>query len=409
MLEKAAFQPRAVCTRCLRPQSACYCEHLPTIDTATHVVLLQHPRERYVAVGTARMASLCLPNSELHVGVHWRGSKVLDRALSDPARPAVLLYPGEGAIDVLRDPPRGPVTLIVVDGTWWQAKKVVRENPDLAALPRYAFYPPSPSGYRIRREPSAECVSTIEALVYVLGALEKSPDRFRAMLEPFRAMVDVQIDCAQQRRNSRPGRKGPRSPKPPPVPRCLCDRTGDLVCVVGEANAWPYRYQGPEASHPEELVQWAARRIGSGETFDFVLSPTSPLSPGTPRHIGLTADRILAGGTIEDLLDRWKTFVRDNDVICSWGRYATSLFAKSGGHLPLTRVDLRDVARAVAKSKVGTLEAYCATIGVPPSDAVASGRAGVRLSEIAAIAQHFGAIVQAWSESHGSTIGQSDR
>src|SRR4051812_19073373 len=98
MSESVAFEPRAVCLRCRRPERVCYCRHLTSIDTATRVVLLQHRRERDVAIGTARMASLCLPNSELHVGVCWEGSAALERALSDPARPAALLYPGEGAV-----------------------------------------------------------------------------------------------------------------------------------------------------------------------------------------------------------------------------------------------------------------------------------------------------------------------
>src|ERR1700733_779776 len=91
-------EPRVVCDRCRRPASVCYCAHLTSIPTATRVVLLQHPRERDVPIGTARMASLCLPNAEIHVGVRWSGSTALARAISDPARPAVLLYPGEGAI-----------------------------------------------------------------------------------------------------------------------------------------------------------------------------------------------------------------------------------------------------------------------------------------------------------------------
>ena len=98
--------PRPTCPACRRPASVCYCPHVRPLPTRTRVVLLQHPRERDVAIGTARMASLCLPNSELHVGVHWRGSTALARALSDPGRPAALLYPGEGAVDVLAHPPR---------------------------------------------------------------------------------------------------------------------------------------------------------------------------------------------------------------------------------------------------------------------------------------------------------------
>src|SRR5689334_2915806 len=102
---------RAVCARCRRPESVCYCRHVTALETKTRVVLLQHPRERDVPIGTARMASLCLPNAELHVGVHWQGSAALASALGDPNRPAALLYPHAGAIDVMRDPPSSPITL----------------------------------------------------------------------------------------------------------------------------------------------------------------------------------------------------------------------------------------------------------------------------------------------------------
>src|SRR5689334_12258625 len=196
-----------MCGRCRRPTSVCYCVALPRLETATRVVILQHPRERDMPIGTARMASLCLPQAELHVGVRWV-DEPLARALGDPSRTPILLYPDRGARDILRDPPRGPVTLVVVDGTWSQARTVVRDNPVLQALPRYAFATPEPSHYRIRREPRAEYVSTIEALMHVLGILEGEPARFRSLLEPLRAMVDAQLSC-----QAASTRRGPRSPR----------------------------------------------------------------------------------------------------------------------------------------------------------------------------------------------------
>lgn len=187
MTSAPSREPRAVCLRCRRPERVCYCAELPSIPTPdVRILLLQHPRERDVPIGTAHMASLCLPDAELWVGADWTASAALDRALADPARPAALLYPGEGARDIARDPPRGPVTLVVIDGTWATTKKVLRTNPVLARLPRWAFTPDTPSEYRIRREPTAACVSTIEALVHVLGAIEGDADRFRALLRPFR-------------------------------------------------------------------------------------------------------------------------------------------------------------------------------------------------------------------------------
>src|SRR6185503_3669401 len=114
-----------------------------------------------------------------------------------------LLFPGNGARDVLGDRPSGPITLIVVDGTWSQAKNLARDNAILQALPRLAFAAPEPSQYRIRKEPNAEYVSTIEALMHVLGALEGEPERFRALLEPFRTMVDNQLRCQALRPSRR--------------------------------------------------------------------------------------------------------------------------------------------------------------------------------------------------------------
>ena len=217
--------------------------------------------------------------------MRWSEHAALGRALADPARPPILLYPGEGAKDILREPPAGPVTLVVVDGTWSQAKNVVRDNPVLQALPRYAFVAPEPSHYRIRKEPSDEYVSTIEAVMHVLGALEGDPARFRALLDPFHAMVDAQL--AWQVRTPRARWRKPRPPgvNRPRVPDELGTRWDDLVCVVGEANAWPYLDGAPQ--FPDELVHWVAERVATGERFDVVAAPAQPLSPSTSFHIGL--------------------------------------------------------------------------------------------------------------------------
>jgi DTW domain-containing protein YfiP len=372
----------------MRPQSVCYCRHLTSIETTTRVVLLQHPRERDMAIGTARMASLCLPNSELHVGVDWQTSAALARAISNPHRPAALLYPGERAVDVVRNPPPGPVTLVVVDGTWWQTQKLVRKNPVLRALPRYAFTPPTPSEYRIRREPHEDYVSTIEALVHVLGALEGDANRFQPLLRPFRAMIDAQIECAARLHGARIRYKKATKQKTPRIPALLTDRVDDLVCVVGEANAWPYRAAARDI-HPDVLVHWTARRLATGETFDFIVAPSTPLAPNTPIHTRLSTHELATGGTLRDLFEGWKSFLRSTDVVCSWGRYATALFASSGGYLPAKRIDLRQVARIFTEGKVGSLEEFAASRGLGASQSAARGRAGVRLSQVEDIARDF--------------------
>lgn len=380
--DAAQATPRVVCGRCRRPASVCYCAALPCIPTRTRIMILQHPRERDMPIGTARMASLCLPSSELHVGVRWGENPTLAAALADPARPPILLYPGEGARDVLAEPPAGPVTLVVVDGTWSQAKTVVRDNPILNALPRYAFAAPEPSQYRIRREPSPEYCSTIEALMHVLGVLEGEPARFRALLDPLRAMVDAQLAC-QTRAPRRPMR-APRRPRPRrwQAPDALGPRFDDLVLVTGEANAWPYR--AGEDGPRDELVHWVALRPATGELFERIAAPVRPLSPSTTFHTALAEELLRGGGTIAELLEAFGRFVRPADVVGAWGTYGLSLFTAAGGVLP-EAIDLRAVGQRLMHRKLGTIETYAASIeGEAPALPLA-GRGGQRLAMLAKI------------------------
>ena len=372
---------RSMCGRCRRPTSVCYCASLPSLDTSTRVVILQHPRERDMPIGTARMASLCLPRAELHVGIRWSESPALASALADPARPPILLYPGPGARDILREPPAGPVTLVVVDGTWSQAKSVVRDNPILQALPRYAFATPEPSQYRIRREPRAEYVSTIEALMHVLGALEGEPARFRALLDPLHAMVESQLACQAARPQRR--ERVPRIPTPAraKLPAALTTRFADLVCIVGEANAWPYR--ADHTSLGDELVHWVALRPSTGELFDRIAAPQLPVAPSTPFHIGLDEAVLGAGIPRAEVLAEFARFLRPADIVGAWGHFAPDLFLAAGGTLP-ERVDLRAVAQRLVQRKVGGLDDFAASLGAPLPPLTA-GRAGRRLAALARI------------------------
>jgi DTW domain-containing protein YfiP len=72
------------------------CHAVQRIVTRTRVVILQHPRERDVPINTARLAELQLEGAERFVGIRLAQQPTLRARLGDPARPAILLYPGEG-------------------------------------------------------------------------------------------------------------------------------------------------------------------------------------------------------------------------------------------------------------------------------------------------------------------------
>jgi DTW domain-containing protein YfiP len=389
---------RPTCGTCRRPTAVCYCAHVIAIPSATRVVLLQHPREEDRPIGTAHMASLCLPSAEVHVGVDWSESRVLEEILSDSTRKAYLLYPGDDALDIVASPPSEPATLVVVDGTWAQAKKMVKTNPRLAAMPRVSFVPPSPSEYRIRREPKETYLSTIESLVLVLGAMEGDHTKFAPMLEPFRAMVDRQIACEKtyqgaRRRRKRNAKRSPRTP----IPDVLVDASRTRVCVTGEVNAWPYDAAERRApDYLDEVVVWTAERLETGERFSGVGKSTYPLAVGTPRHAEVSRERIEGGASRDAFLRAWAAFLRESDVLCSWGHHAPALLLGEGGALPADRVDLRSVSRLVARGKVGTIEEHGESLALSDVSPLESlGRAARRLALLVGIARHVQAVPRA--------------
>ncbi|HEY1097568.1 MAG TPA: tRNA-uridine aminocarboxypropyltransferase, partial [Myxococcota bacterium] len=184
---------RETCWRCRRPQVVCWCNRLPSLRPRTEVVFLQHPRERHVPIGTARMAHLGLTNSRLIEGVHVDDDPRIADLFVGGVDDVAVLFPGDDArpLPAWTTPPK---KLVVLDGTWSQASKLLKENPKLAALPRLSFSPPEPGRYRIRREPTDMHLSTIEATAAVLGIIEGDVDAYRTLLLPFDQMVEQQLE-----------------------------------------------------------------------------------------------------------------------------------------------------------------------------------------------------------------------
>jgi DTW domain-containing protein len=162
------------CKRCYLKERWCLCPLLPRVRSRAEVLIVRHGREAEKSTNSGRIAALALESCTLidytpYAADGPDGDACLQRLEESIARmPApALLFPGEGP-----PLPPAPSHLIVLDGTWRQARKMLKAIPALAGLPRLALPPPAVTPRRLRRSPYAENQSTLEAIAAALALLE---------------------------------------------------------------------------------------------------------------------------------------------------------------------------------------------------------------------------------------------
>jgi DTW domain-containing protein len=175
------------CQRCLLLSAFCICEVIGTASPSQpEVLIVRHHWEAFKSTGTARLAGLALSNLRIVDMVAENPEPVREvlRSLSD----AWLLYPGGSPEERGATRPR---TLVVLDGTWRQTRKMLRRLPELSRLPRFSLAPP-PSEQarpRLREAPRADARSTLESIADALAELD-SPECGARLLDLHTTFVE---------------------------------------------------------------------------------------------------------------------------------------------------------------------------------------------------------------------------
>ncbi len=173
------------CAECWLPVHACVCAELPRIDVATRVVIVMHHVETRRASNTGRLAARILGAT-----VRLRGEIAPGPEAPIPEGRRLVLFPGPGARPLTaEDAARGPHVLIVPDGYWKQASRVLDRDPAAIGAETVTLPPGPPSRYRLRRLPHAGALSTFEAIARALAILEY-PEIEAPMMRAFDLFVE---------------------------------------------------------------------------------------------------------------------------------------------------------------------------------------------------------------------------
>lgn len=196
---------RKLCSSCLRPEKACYCHLLVSVNNEhTRICVLRHPDETKKPLGTANILKCSLSHCSVIDGIDFSLCDQVNnliKAHKNQSAAVYLLYPDENSISLIdlnkksMDLSRAAgdvVNVIVLDGTWRNTREILLTNPFLAELPRLSMAFPI-SRYRIRKAPEPGMVSTVEAVVYLLERVDGEKKRYTPILKAFDYLIDYQI------------------------------------------------------------------------------------------------------------------------------------------------------------------------------------------------------------------------
>jgi len=162
------------CEQCLIAKHYCICEGAEYASCDAAVCLLMYHNESFKPSNTGRLIAEIVPDN---YAFRW------DRTSPDPALLALLnndkyqpfvIFPAEDVetdrVVTQVEPVAGKTPLFIfLDGTWREAKKMIRKSPYLDNLPVLSITAQKLSDYRLRVAPHAHQLGTAEVSIMVLA------------------------------------------------------------------------------------------------------------------------------------------------------------------------------------------------------------------------------------------------
>ncbi|MEI8656350.1 tRNA-uridine aminocarboxypropyltransferase [Vibrio sp. Hal054] len=172
------------CAYCNVGLTHCLCQHQPDIETQVAVLLIVSQQEVFKPSNTGRLIADTVKETYVY---QWSrtdpDSQMLD-LLQSPAYFPVLVFPAETeeehsrVMNQVESIASGKKPLLIfVDGSWREAKRIVRKSPYLAGLPLISIEPQVLSQYVMRKSDNEQHLATAEVASL---ALDKFGERLGA-------------------------------------------------------------------------------------------------------------------------------------------------------------------------------------------------------------------------------------
>ncbi len=214
----------STCGRCHLRRDLCICQQAPRLSAPLNLLLLTHPNEPAKASNSGRLLFNALPGCRSAVWQRRQSGPWLQALASGEGLQLLLIFPAaEATTAAPPDPatslnpaaqlapaaPLNPAELagraadycfILLDATWQQARKMLRQTPELQCLPRLQLSAGQSSRCGLRKHQPAGHLSTAEAGILLLRELgrEGDADQLDGYFQRF-------LQCYEAHRSNHPG------------------------------------------------------------------------------------------------------------------------------------------------------------------------------------------------------------
>ncbi|RJX66470.1 DTW domain-containing protein [Vibrio sinensis] len=167
------------CQYCQVAEAFCLCPHQPDISSDIAVMLLVSDNEVFKPSNTGRLIVDTIKESYVYQWSRTEPDAEMLALLANPTYQPIIVFPDEYVDDEKRlvgedvgNILQGKTPLIILlDGSWREARRIFRKSPYLDHLPVLSVNPESISQYMMRQSDKEQHLSTAEVATLVLEQL----------------------------------------------------------------------------------------------------------------------------------------------------------------------------------------------------------------------------------------------
>ncbi|WP_442488790.1 tRNA-uridine aminocarboxypropyltransferase [Halomonas litopenaei] len=165
------------CAGCNLPELNCLCPYQAKADSRVQVWLITHPLEHHKPTNTGRLIADVLAPTRVFTWYRTTPDEQLLALLADERYAPFVVFPDDQPdyadrvveVEAVRRVPRERIpVLILLDGTWRQARRIFRKSPYLERLPVLPLRTDRLTRYRLRKPASEAHLCTAEVAAELL-------------------------------------------------------------------------------------------------------------------------------------------------------------------------------------------------------------------------------------------------